>query len=102
VEPGVAGTYRYQLLLVQAGQREKVFQGRLQLVVTTQDGGKNNVRIFPANALARDNFIVSVKSYQKFEGNFQLPPASVVKSVEARIFGEGSTQPKLTKTVNLS
>jgi hypothetical protein len=102
VEPGVAGTYRYQLLLVQAGQREKVFQGRLQLVVTTLDGGKNNVLIFPANALARDDFMVSVKSYQKLEGNFQLPPASVVKSVEARIFGEGSTQPKLTKTVNLS
>jgi hypothetical protein len=102
VEHGEAGIYRYQLLLVQAGQREKVFQGRLQLVVTTQDGGKNNVRVFPANALARDKFMVSVKSYQKLEGDFQLPPASVVRSVEARIFGEGSSQPKLTKTVNLS
>lgn len=102
VEPGGAGMYRYQLLLVQAGQREKVFQGRLQLVVTTQEGGKSNVRTFPANALAKDKFIVSVKSYQKLEGDFQLSPSSVVKSVEARIFGEGSTQPRLTKTVNLS
>jgi hypothetical protein len=102
VEPGVAGMYRYQLLLVQAGQRDKVFEGWLQLVVTTQDGGKNNVRVFPANAAARDKFMVSVKSYQKLEGDFQLPPASVLKSVEARIFGEGSTQPKLSKTVNLS
>lgn len=102
VERGAAGLYRYQLLLFQAGRRDKVFQGRLQLVVTTQDDGKNNARIFPADVLAKDKFIVSVKSYQKFEGDFQLPLTAVVKSVEARIFGEGSTQPKLTKTVNLS
>jgi hypothetical protein len=102
VEPGVTGVYRYQLLLVQAGQRDKIFQGRLQLVVTTQDGGKNTVRVFPANAMAKDKFVISVKSYQKLEGDFQLPPAAVLKSVEARIFGEGSAQPKLSKTVNLS
>ena len=82
VEPGVAGMYRYQLLLVQAGQREKVFQGHLQLVVTTQEGGRNNVRTFPANSLASDKFVVSVKSYQKLEGDFQLPTTSVVKTVE--------------------
>jgi hypothetical protein len=102
VEAGAAGLYRYQLLLVRAGQQEKVFQGRLQLVVTTQDGGKNNLRIFPADASAKDKFIVSVKSYQKMEGEFQLPSVSVVKSVEARVFGDGSAQPRLSKTVNLS
>ncbi|BCB25507.1 hypothetical protein SKTS_03930 [Sulfurimicrobium lacus] len=102
VEPGAAGVYRYQLLLVRAGQQDKVFQGRLQLVVTTQDGGKNVLRTFPADASAKGKFVVSVKSYQKLEGEFQVPPAAVVKSVEARVFGEGSSQPKLSKTFNLS
>ncbi|MFN3398032.1 MAG: DUF6776 family protein [Sulfurimicrobium sp.] len=102
VEPGVAGRYHYQLLLVRAGQQEKIFQGRLQLVVTTQDGGKSNIRIFPADSLAKEKFMVSVKSYQKLEGDFQLPPASIPKSVEARIYSEGSDQPKLTRTVDLS
>lgn len=101
VEPGAGGAYRYQLLLVQSGQRDKVFQGRLQLVVTTQDAGKNTVRVFPANAMVKEKYMISVKSYQKLEGDFQLPSASVLKSVEARIFGEDSAQPKLTKTVNL-
>ena len=70
--------------------------------MTIQDGDKSTVRIFPTNAMAKDKFVISVKSYQKLEGDFQLPPTAVLKSVEARIFGEGSTQPKLTKTVNLS
>ncbi|MEN6587628.1 MAG: DUF6776 family protein [Sulfuricella sp.] len=102
VEPGAAGVYRYQLLLVRAGQQDRIFQGRLQLVVTTQDGGKNVLRTFPADASAKGEYIVSVKSYQKLEGKFQVPPAAVVKSVEARVFGEGSAQPKLSKTFNLS
>jgi len=102
VESGTAGIYRYQLLLVQAGQHDKFFQGHLQLVVTSQDGSKNTIRVFPASTMAKDKILISVKSYQKVEGNFQLPPSAVLKSVEARIFGEGSTQPKLTKTVNLS
>lgn len=102
VERGAVGSYRYQLLLVQAGQREKVFQGRLQLVVTAQEGTRKTVLTFPDNAAAGEKFAVSLKSYQKLEGAFQLPPAVVVKSVEARIFGDGSVQPKLTKMVSLS
>lgn len=102
VEAGGEGVYRYQLLLVQAGQGEKVFQGRLQLVVTMLDGVRSNVSVFPADTMTKGKYSVSVKSYQKLEGDFQLPPASVVKSVEARIYREGYPQPKLTKTVNLS
>jgi hypothetical protein len=58
--------------------------------------------IFPAAATVGDKFTVSMNAYQKLEGDFQLAPTSVVKSVEARIFGEGSSQPRLTKTLNLS
>lgn len=102
VERGAAGVYRYQLLLVLTGQKDKVFHGRLQLVVTTKGAGKNNILTFPANGVEKEKFIISVKSYQRLEGDFQLPVASEVMGVEARIFGEGSAQPKLTKTVNLS
>lgn len=102
VERTMAGRYRYHLLLVQSRQQGKPFKGRLQLAVTTQDSGRKDVVIIPAAATENDKFTVSMNTYQKLEGDFQLAPTSVVKSVEARIFGEGSSQPRLTKTVNLS
>lgn len=102
VKSVVPGSYRFQLQLVQAGQKEHVFHGRLQLVVMAQDGGAKSVQVFPGNAVTDDKFRINLKSYQSIEGVFQLAPGLVVRSVEARIFSEGSAQPKLSKTVNLS
>jgi transposase-like protein len=102
VKKEVLGSYRFQVLLVQAGRTEQVFRGRLQLVVTAQGSRGNSVQLFPGNAAAEERFKISLKSYQSIEGDFQLAPGLVVKSVEARIFSDGSSQPKLSKTVNLS
>lgn len=96
------GSFRFQLLLVQAGQKERIFRGRLQLVVQAQGSDRKHVLVFPGNAVADTKFRVNLKSYQSIEGDFQLAPGLVAKSVEARIFSEGSTQPKLSKTVSLS
>lgn len=97
-----SGAYRFQLLLVQAGQKERVFRGRLQLVVKAQSGSGKHVLVFPDSSVLDEKFKVNLKSYQSIEGDFQLAPGLVAKSVEARIFSEGSTQPKLSKTVSLS
>lgn len=97
-----SGAYRFQLLLVQAGQKERVFRGRLQLVVRVQNGSGKHVLVFPDSSVLDEKFKINLKSYQSIEGDFQLAPGLVVKSVEARIFNEGSTQLKLSKTVNLS
>ena len=97
-----SNSYRFQLLLVQAGQKERVFRGRLQLVVKAQDGSGKHVLVFPGNTVADEKFKINLKSYQSIEGDFQLAPGLVAKSVEARIFSEGSTQLKLSKTVSLS
>lgn len=102
VKKEVPGIYRFQLLLVQAGRKENVFRGRLQLVVTAQGNGGKSMQTIPDNAATDRNFKISLKSYQSIEGNFQLAPGQVAKSVEARIFSDGSTQPKLSKTVDLS
>lgn len=102
VERNAAGIYRYQVLLVQSGQREKVFQGRLQLVVMAQDGGRKSSLTIPGNIAENEKFNVSLKSFQRLEGDLPLAAATVVKSVEVRIFANGAAQPKLTKTVNLS
>ncbi len=102
VKKEVLGSYRFQLLLVQAGQKEHVFRGRLQLVVTAQGGSGKSVRLFPSDAVMDEKFKINMKSYQSIDGSFQLEPGQVLKSVEARIFTDGSLRPKLSKTVNLS
>lgn len=102
VRKEVSGSYRFQLLLVQAGRKENFFRGRLQLVVTAQGSGGKTMQTFPDNAAKDEAFKVGLKSYQSIEGSFQLAPGQMVKSVEARIFSDGSTQPKLSKTVGLS
>lgn len=96
------GSYHFQLLLVQAGRKENVFRGRLQLVVTVQGGSGKSMQTFPDKAATDKAFKISLKSYQSIEGDFQLAPDQVAKRVEARIFSDGATQPKLSKTVDLS
>lgn len=102
VKNDVPGFYRFHLLLVQAGRKENMFRGRLQLVVTASGSGGRSTQTFPANAASDENYTISLKSYQNIEGRFQLPPGQVAKSVEARIYGEGSTQPEISKKLDLS
>lgn len=97
-----AGNYRYHLLLVQVGQKEKNFHGRLQLAVTSEDSSGRHVQLIPNQALADGKFKINLKAYQKMEGEFQVAPGQTVRNVEARIFTDGSNQPKLIKTVSVS
>jgi cell division protein FtsB len=102
VKKEVPGSYRFQLLLVQVGQKERIFRGRLQLLVMVQGDGAKSVKVLPDNKAPDEKFTVSLGAYQSMEGVFELAPGLVVKSVEARIFRDGSNQPKVSKTVNLS
>ena len=69
VDKGNSGLYRYQLLLVLAGQKEKTFQGYVQLLVTAADNGKRNVVAIPAKAAADPKFSINLRSYQRLEGD---------------------------------
>jgi len=97
------GEYRYQLLLLQSGQREHEFQGKLQLSVNTLQGGKKVVIPVYGEAQGKGQmFNLNFKYYQRIEGSFQVAPESVVKSVDVRVFENGAVQPKLAQTVNVS
>jgi hypothetical protein len=102
IKEEVQGSYRFQLLLVQTGQKEPVFRGRLQLAVTAQGYGETREQLIPGDAAMDEKFKINLKTYQSIDGSFKLAPGMVVKSVEARIFADGSLRPKLSKTVNLS
>lgn len=100
---GVAGEYRYQLLLVQSGQRAREFHGTLQFVLDVQHGGRKLTLVLPPEEEreARD-YRLNFKFFQRVEGTFKLTPGSVLKGMQVRVFENGTRTPKLTQALNVS
>lgn len=104
VEPDVLpGEYRYHLLLVgPQSRRERDFSGRLELVVSLQEGGQNVMMSFPekkdAGAAA---FRLSFKYFRRVEGMFRVSPKAKVESVQVRVYESGSSEPRATHAVVL-
>ena len=104
VQPeALPGEYRYRLLLVQTGQRVKEFQGKLQFVLNLQQGDRKFVLTLPAEGEKdAQEYQLSFKFFQRVEGTFKVAPEAVVKSLQVRVFENGSVAPKLSQTVNIS
>jgi hypothetical protein len=102
VEPGaLPGEFRYRLLLLEGGQRDKRFQGNLQLLVTLQQDGKDAIITLPEEGAAQA-YKISFKYFQRVEGTFRVAPGARVKMVQVRIFESGSAQARATQRFNLS
>jgi hypothetical protein len=104
VEPDVLpGEYRYHLLLVgPSSRRERDFSGRLELVVSLQEGGRNVMMSFPEPKEAGASaFRLSFKYFRKVEGTFRVSPKAKVESVQVRVFESGTSEPRATMAVAL-
>ena len=104
VEPEVLpGEYRYRLLLVTpSARREREFNGRLELVVSLQDAGRNVMMSFPEAAdSGAAAFRLAFKYFRRVEGTFRVSPKAKVESVQVRVYETGSNQPRATHTVAL-
>jgi len=101
-EPGaLPGEYRYRLLLLQGGRRDKPFQGNLQLLVTLQQDGKDAIIALPEEGEAQA-YRISFKYFQRVEGTFRVAPKAHVKMVQVRVFENGSAQVRAAQSFNLS
>ena len=101
----VPGEYRYQLLLVQTGERAKEFNGRLQFVLNLQQDGRKVVLLLPPDSEQAANakaYQVSFKLFQRVEGSFRISPDASVKGLQVRVFEGTSNTPKLTHNVTIS
>ena len=99
----VAGEFRYQMLLVQSGQRVKDFHGRLQFVLDVQQDGRTLVMVLPPEGDGdRQDHQLNFKFFKRVEGSFKLSPGSVLKGIQVRIFENGSRTPKLTQSLSVS
>lgn len=104
VDPEVLpGEYRYRLLLVTpSARREREFNGRLELVVSLQEAGRNVMMSFPEPADAgAAAFRLAFKYFRRVEGTFRVSPKAKVESVQVRVYENGSNQPRATHTVAL-
>jgi hypothetical protein len=104
VQPeALPGEYRYRLLLVQTGQRVKEFQGTLQFVLNLEQGERKYVLTLPREGERNaGDYQISFKFFQRVEGTFKVAPEAVVKSLQIRVFENGSVAPKLSQTVTVS
>jgi len=99
----VPGEYRYQLLLVQTGERAKEFNGRLQFVLNLQQDGRKVVLVMPPDSSQpAKEYQVSFKLFQRVEGMFRISPDAAVKGLQVRVFEGNSDAPRLTHNVTLS
>ena len=97
------GEYRYRLMLTQSGQRSKDFQGYVQFAVNLQQDSKKSVMALPPeDGNGGKGFRLNFRFYQRIEGTFRVAPNAVVKSMQVRVFEQGSSEPRLTQTVNAS
>jgi len=104
VEPDVLpGEYRYHLLLVTPRARsEREFNGRLELVVNLTEDGRSAMMTFPEQSDAGASaFRLAFKYFRRVEGTFRVNPKAKVENVQARIYENGSNQPRATNSVSL-
>ncbi|MBM3372376.1 MAG: hypothetical protein FJY44_00730 [Betaproteobacteria bacterium] len=99
----VPGEYRYQLLLVQAGER-KEFNGRLQFVLNLQQDGRKVTLMLPeaGKADTAKEFKVNFRLFHRVEGLFRIAPNATVKGLQVRVFEGNSDTPKVTHNVTIS
>ncbi len=98
-----SGEYRYRLLLTQTGKRSKDFLGHLQFSVNLEQANRKIIMALPADDdKANKSFKLNFRFYQRVEGAFRVAPNAVVKSMQVRVYEDGSSEPSLTQTVNAS
>ena len=81
------GRYRYRVLAAfQPSKEQRVFQGRLQLVLTVVQAGKEVVLHWPSTGKeASPEFVLDLHHFLRKEGIIAVPVGSRIKSIEALI-----------------
>ena len=99
---GGDGEYRYQFLVLSGEQRERDFQGRVELVVDLLNEGQKSILTVPGSVASNQPLRLNFKHYQRVEGKFRVPAKAMVNAVQVKIFDHEGVQPRLTQNVMLS
>ncbi len=103
VQPGaVPGEYRYRLLVLQGGRRDREFSGTMQFSADLQDKGRNAMIPLAGDGISeRGVRSLNFKFFHRVEGVFRTAPTARLRAVQVRIFESGSSETRATESVNL-
>jgi len=102
-------TYRFGMLVARGGSPAGNFEGTmaLQFTLVPPAGGGGAAR--PIMLMLPDEqpdtapaLKLNFKYYQRVEGSFHVPPGASLRAVTARAYETGQTNPRATRTLNLS
>jgi hypothetical protein len=100
--------FRFSMIVVRGGSPAAEFEGNLTLQVTLQQGGLPGATVRPILIALPDEQPETVnalklkfKYYQRVEGFFHAPPGSQLRSLTARAYEAGQTNPRTTRSLNL-
>lgn len=84
---GNANLYRYRMLVAMQGSRkDSEFKGNLQLVLSTQQDGKNVMIFLPSPSDSNSQkYNISFKRFRHIEGTFLIPSGVRIKNLEVRL-----------------
>jgi hypothetical protein len=98
----VPGEYRYRVLVTQGG-KEREFQGRLQLVVSMRQGGRDVTLMIPDERSPETAaYRIHFRRFFSTEGMFKVDPSAVVTSVQVRVYEQGVAPPRASHSFNLT
>jgi cell division protein FtsB len=96
------GEYRFRVLVTQGG-KDRDFNGRIQLVVSLRQGGRDTTLTIPdERAPETTAYRIHFRRFYSTEGTFRVDPSAVVKSVQVRVYEQGVAQPRATQSFNLT
>ena len=96
------GEYRYRLLVLQGGRRDREFSGSMQFSADLQDKGRNAMIPLTGDGISESGVrALNFKFFQRVEGVFRTAPSSRLRAVQVRIFENGSNETRATESVNL-
>ena len=104
VEPGpLSGEYRYRLLVLQGGRRDREFSGAIQVLVDLQDKGRSDIMPVTGGEAAPNGMRkLSFRFFRRLEGSFRVPATAKVRAVQVKVFEGGNSEPRVTQSVKLS
>ena len=104
VEAGpLSGEYRYRLLIMQGGRRDKEFQGSMQILIDLQDKGRSDIIAATGTDVAENGMRkLNFRFFRRVEGSFRVPPSAKVRAMQVKVFENGSGEARVTQSVKLS
>ena len=98
----VSGEYRYRMLVLQGGKRDQPFQGRMQFLGDLQEKGRNAMIPLSGEGITENGIQpLNFKFFHRAEGTFRVQPSARIRTVQVRIFENGSSETRAMQSVNL-